>query len=169
MNEEMTDCDNDKRNISVVICDIDRYSVSVNQVMVTTIKVWSDNLNTKTPWLIRFLASSCYSLVLIELCIRFYKFFYFPDLHALQHQTCSSDSFWVQMLQWTFVKNFLNIAWSLPSQKNTKWNYGTQNTAKTANFFEYSWLIDMKYVRNINYDISVVQRVMVFNEQILPS
>jgi hypothetical protein len=62
------------------------------------------------------------------------------------------------MLQWTFVKNFLNIAWSLPSQKNTKWNYGTQSTAKTANFFEYSWLIDMKYVRNINYDISVVQK-----------
>jgi hypothetical protein len=52
---------------------------------------------------------------------------------------------------------------------NSLLTYLFWSPTKTINFFEYSWLIDIKSVRSNSHDFVCLKRVMAFNQHILPS
>jgi hypothetical protein len=74
--------------------------------------------------------------------------------------TCISIFIFQSILYYYFICSIYD--------SNKGMTYLFWSPAKTNNFFGCLWLIDIKSVRSVSYDI-FVQRVMVFNQQILLS
>jgi len=66
-----------------------------------------------------------------------------------------------------FIPYYITILWSV-FDSNKLTTYLFWSSTKTINFFRCLWLIDIKYVISISYDVFVL-KVNVFNQQITPS